>query len=57
MDRRPGVCCRPKVYLIYKTTASTVTGMPIAHLLQDAIDCCNKYGVVLLTTGVRHFRH
>lgn len=24
---------------------------------QDAIDCCNKYGVVLLTTGVRHFRH
>ncbi|PNW75704.1 hypothetical protein CHLRE_12g537581v5 [Chlamydomonas reinhardtii] len=24
---------------------------------QDAIDVCNKYGVVLLTTGVRHFRH
>lgn len=24
---------------------------------QDAIDCCNKYGVVLLTTGVRHFKH
>lgn len=24
---------------------------------QDAIDCCNKYGVVLLTTAVRHFRH
>ena len=24
---------------------------------QDAIDCCNKYGVVLCTTGVRHFRH
>lgn len=24
---------------------------------QDAIDCCNKYGVALLTTGVRHFRH
>eukprot|EP00873_Tetraselmis_striata_P037182 jgi/Tetstr1/457446/TSEL_044030.t1 len=24
---------------------------------QDAIDCCNKYGVVLLTTGIRHFRH
>ncbi|GLC46861.1 hypothetical protein PLESTB_001542000 [Pleodorina starrii] len=24
---------------------------------QDAVDCCNKYGVVLLTTGVRHFRH
>ncbi|KAK3245110.1 hypothetical protein CYMTET_42010 [Cymbomonas tetramitiformis] len=23
----------------------------------DAVDCCNKYGVVLLTTGVRHFRH
>lgn len=24
---------------------------------QDAIDCCNKYGVVLLTTSVRHFKH
>ncbi|KAI7839570.1 hypothetical protein COHA_006696 [Chlorella ohadii] len=24
---------------------------------QDAIDCCNKYGVVLLTTGHRHFKH
>ena len=24
---------------------------------QDAVDCCNKYGVVLCTTGVRHFRH
>lgn len=24
---------------------------------QDAIDCCNKYGVVLVTTGHRHFRH
>ena len=24
---------------------------------QDAIDCCNKYGVVLVFTGVRHFRH
>lgn len=24
---------------------------------QDAIDCCNKYGVVLLVTGVRHFKH
>ena len=24
---------------------------------QDAVDCCNKYGVALLTTGVRHFRH
>jgi len=24
---------------------------------QDAVDCCNKYGVVLATTGVRHFRH
>lgn len=24
---------------------------------QDAVDCCNKYGVVLLTTGIRHFRH
>ncbi|GMH45654.1 hypothetical protein BSKO_13611 [Bryopsis sp. KO-2023] len=23
----------------------------------DAVDCCNKYGVVLMTTGVRHFRH
>lgn len=23
---------------------------------QDAIDCCNKYGVALLTTGVRHFK-
>ncbi|XP_011627344.2 uncharacterized protein LOC18445033 isoform X1 [Amborella trichopoda] len=24
---------------------------------QDAIDCCNKYGVSLLFTRVRHFRH
>jgi len=24
---------------------------------QDAIDCCNKYGVALITTGVRHFKH
>jgi len=25
---------------------------------QDAIDCCDKYGVALLTTGgIRHFRH
>ena len=24
---------------------------------QDAVDCCNKYGVVLMTTGVRHFTH
>lgn len=24
---------------------------------QEAIDVCNEYGVVLLTTGVRHFRH
>uniref|UniRef100_A0A0D6QYM1 MGS-like domain-containing protein n=1 Tax=Araucaria cunninghamii TaxID=56994 RepID=A0A0D6QYM1_ARACU len=24
---------------------------------QDAIDCCNKYGVSLLFTKVRHFRH
>ncbi|CAK0736296.1 hypothetical protein CVIRNUC_000723 [Coccomyxa viridis] len=24
---------------------------------QDAIDCCNKYGVALVTTGNRHFRH
>jgi phosphoribosylaminoimidazolecarboxamide formyltransferase/IMP cyclohydrolase len=24
---------------------------------QDAIDCCNKYGVAMLFTGVRHFRH
>lgn len=24
---------------------------------QDAVDCCNKYGVVLVTTGHRHFRH
>ncbi|KAI3423824.1 hypothetical protein D9Q98_009660 [Chlorella vulgaris] len=23
----------------------------------DAVECCNKYGVVLLTTGVRHFKH
>lgn len=23
----------------------------------DAIDCCNKYGVALLLTSVRHFRH
>ena len=24
---------------------------------QDAVDCCNKYGVALVTTAVRHFRH
>ena len=24
---------------------------------QDAIDCCNKYGVTMLFTGVRHFKH
>ncbi|CAD6247016.1 unnamed protein product [Miscanthus lutarioriparius] len=24
---------------------------------QDAVDCCNKYGVALVFTGVRHFRH
>jgi phosphoribosylaminoimidazolecarboxamide formyltransferase / IMP cyclohydrolase len=24
---------------------------------QDAIDCCNKYGVVLMTTKHRHFKH
>jgi phosphoribosylaminoimidazolecarboxamide formyltransferase/IMP cyclohydrolase len=23
----------------------------------DAVACCNQYGVVLVTTGVRHFRH
>lgn len=23
----------------------------------DAIECCNKYGVALLFTNVRHFRH
>mmetsp|Transcript_2095 Transcript_2095/g.6203 ORF Transcript_2095/g.6203 Transcript_2095/m.6203 type:complete len:606 (-) Transcript_2095:7910-9727(-) len=24
---------------------------------QDALDCCNKYGVALVTTAVRHFKH
>ena len=24
---------------------------------QDGIDCCNQYGVVLVFTGTRHFRH
>jgi len=24
---------------------------------QEAIDVCNEYGVALLTTGVRHFKH
>ena len=24
---------------------------------QDAVDVCNKYGVALVTTGHRHFRH
>lgn len=23
----------------------------------DAIDCCNKYGVSLVFTNMRHFRH
>lgn len=24
---------------------------------QEAVDCCDKYGVALVVTGVRHFRH
>ncbi len=24
---------------------------------QDGIDCCNQYGVAMVLTGVRHFRH
>lgn len=24
---------------------------------QDGIDCCNKYGVTMILTGTRHFRH
>jgi phosphoribosylaminoimidazolecarboxamide formyltransferase / IMP cyclohydrolase len=24
---------------------------------KDAVECCNKYGVALVTTGVRHFKH
>jgi phosphoribosylaminoimidazolecarboxamide formyltransferase/IMP cyclohydrolase len=24
---------------------------------EDTIACCNKYGAVLVTTGVRHFKH
>ncbi|XP_021321509.1 uncharacterized protein LOC8071173 isoform X3 [Sorghum bicolor] len=24
---------------------------------QDAVDCCNKYGVALVFTGIRHFKH
>lgn len=24
---------------------------------QDAVDCCNKYGVALVVTGHRHFKH
>jgi len=24
---------------------------------EDAVACCNKYGVALVTTGVRHFKH
>jgi AICAR transformylase/IMP cyclohydrolase PurH len=24
---------------------------------QDAVDCCNKYGVAIVTTAVRHFKH
>ena len=23
----------------------------------DAVECCDQYGVVLVTTGVRHFKH
>jgi AICAR transformylase/IMP cyclohydrolase PurH len=23
----------------------------------DAVECCNKYGVAIVTTGVRHFKH
>eukprot|EP00897_Mesotaenium_endlicherianum_P010343 jgi/Mesen1/9337/ME000061S08783 len=36
----------------------TVIAQPGGSLRdQDAIDCCNKYGVAMLFTGVRHFRH
>jgi phosphoribosylaminoimidazolecarboxamide formyltransferase/IMP cyclohydrolase len=24
---------------------------------QDGIDCCNQYGVVMVMTGTRHFKH
>jgi phosphoribosylaminoimidazolecarboxamide formyltransferase/IMP cyclohydrolase len=24
---------------------------------QDGIDCCNQYGVAMVFTGHRHFRH
>jgi len=24
---------------------------------QDGVDCCNKYGVAMVLTGIRHFRH
>ena len=24
---------------------------------QDGIDCCNQYGVTMVLTGTRHFRH
>ncbi len=24
---------------------------------QDGIDCCNQYGVAMVLTGTRHFRH
>ncbi|MGH2632908.1 MAG: bifunctional phosphoribosylaminoimidazolecarboxamide formyltransferase/IMP cyclohydrolase, partial [Tepidiformaceae bacterium] len=24
---------------------------------QDGVDCCNKYGVAMVLTGTRHFRH
>ena len=24
---------------------------------QDSIDACNKYGIAMVFTGMRHFRH
>eukprot|EP00850_Spirogloea_muscicola_P018405 SM000168S02604 [mRNA] locus=s168:90791:93810:- [translate_table: standard] len=36
----------------------TVIAQPGGSLRdQDAIDCCNQYGVAMLFTGTRHFRH
>ncbi|KAH7289227.1 hypothetical protein KP509_31G064500 [Ceratopteris richardii] len=41
--------CKAKIGVIAQPGGSMRDG--------DAIDCCNKYGVSMVMTGIRHFRH